>query len=95
MKSEHAQCASLIRSDLKNEFKNIKFRVTTSKYANGTSINISWNGLFPTEQQVYDIVSKYQTYQGIDALDNTSWNFIDGLPQVSFIHLSQKKNIDI
>lgn len=95
MKSQHAQCASLIRSDLKKEFKDIKFKVVTSKWANGTSIDISWNGPFPSEQQVCDVVDKYQTYRGMDALDNTSWNIIEGLPQVDFIHLRQNKNIDI
>ena len=54
------ETAKLIRAALKEAFPEIKFSVRTDKYANGSSINVSWQE-GPTAAQV-DAIAK--TFQG-------------------------------
>lgn len=58
-KSSAANCALAIREELKKAFKGVKFKVTSSNFAGGNSVNVSWTD-GPTERAVKEYTSKYQ-----------------------------------
>jgi len=54
-----AQCAIVIRKELKAAFPHIKFTVRSESYSGGDSIRVGW--LFgPTEEQIEALIGKYQ-----------------------------------
>jgi hypothetical protein len=58
-KSSLTTAAKNIRIELKKAFPNIKFSVTTQRYAGGDSIDVLWtDGV--TDKKVKDIIDKYQ-----------------------------------
>lgn len=93
--SNHAQAAKLIRQDLKKAFPAIKFSVTSSSYAGGTSIYVEWtNG--PPRDDIESIVSKYQYghFDGmIDLYEMT--NCRSDIPQVKFVQTRREISDEI
>ena len=57
--SSQAQAAKEIRKELKENFKNTKFSVTSEGYAGGDSVNVYWTD-GPTTEMVDNIIGKYQ-----------------------------------
>ena len=53
------EAAKRVRVELKHHFPNTKFRVRTSYFSMGNSIDVSWD-LGPTTRQVDAIIGKYQ-----------------------------------
>lgn len=54
-----ALAAKCIREELKTLWPTIKFKVTSKKYAGGSSVYVSWD-MGPTSRQVDAITRKYQ-----------------------------------
>jgi hypothetical protein len=85
MTSTHANCAKMIRQDLKKAFPNNKFSVTSEIYSMGSSVRINWvDGV--TSKQVESIVDKYQYghFDGMKDLYENS-NSRDDIPQVKYV----------
>jgi len=80
-----AQAAKLIRSELKQAFPEIKFRVRSRNYAGGHSVDVAWtNG--PVTESVKEITGKYQQGHFDGMTDSYVYsNGIEGLPQVNFV----------
>jgi hypothetical protein len=59
--------AKNIRQELKRAFPGVKFRVKTSRFAGGDSIDVRWTD-GPNSKQVEEIVDKYKagSYNGMD-----------------------------
>lgn len=56
-KTAHAQCASLIRKDLRKLFKGIRFKVSSIEFTSGATVSVYWTD-GPTEADVHNIVLK-------------------------------------
>lgn len=83
--STHAGASAAIKAELKKEFSNIKFSVTSDSYSGGNSVHISWiNG--PTVAEVEKFSSKYQygQFNGMEDIYEYT-NSIEGLPQVKYV----------
>lgn len=93
--STHSNCAKAIREELKLNFPNYKFSVTSESFSGGNSVHISWNN-GATVKQVDRIVNKYQYghFNGMDDMYEYS-NNIEGLPQVKFISTSRTVTEDL
>lgn len=66
------ETAKLIRQELKNNFKGIKFSVRSSSYAGGASINVSWiDG--PCEPAVSRIVKRFEGASFDGMTDSTTY----------------------
>ena len=83
--TEAAQAAKEVRKALKENFKGVKFSVTSESYSMGNSVNIDWqNG--PSRSEVESIVNKYKkgNFDGMtDSFDYSNVN--KDIPQVKFI----------
>lgn len=90
-----ALCAAAIREELKKEFPNYKFSVTSDKFSGGDSVHISWKD-GPTTKQVDSIVNKYQYghFNGMDDIYEYS-NNIEGLPQTKYVSTSREINPEL
>lgn len=83
--SSQAQCAKAIRQELKENFPETKFSVTSEGFAGGDAVNISWED-GPTTDQVEEITGKYQYghFDGmIDMYEHS--NKRDDIPQAKFV----------
>lgn len=83
--STHSNCAKAIREELKLNFPDYKFSVTSESFSGGNSVRISWtNGA--TTDQVDNIVNKYQYghFNGMEDIYEYS-NRVEGLPQVKYV----------
>lgn len=80
-----ALCAAAIREELKKEFPNYKFSVTSDNFANGNAVRIAWTD-GPTEEQVKKYTNKYEYghFDGMTDMYEYS-NNIEGLPQAKFV----------
>ena len=90
MISEHAKAAKMIRKVLKEKFSNTRFKVRSSIYSGGDSVDISWvDG--PSEDEVDRIVGKYQEghFDGMEDLYKYD-NKIEGIPQVTFVQCQRE-----
>ena len=54
------ECAKLVRKTLKEKFPNTKFSVRTHKYAGGASVDVHYHDRNLPEQEVTEVVSKFQ-----------------------------------
>ena len=72
--------AKMIRKDLKEAFKGVKFSVKSDKYSGGSSINISYTD-GPTVDEVKNIVAKYEgaDFDGMQDLKTNKDIIIDGV----------------
>jgi len=95
MKSTQAQVASLIRKELKQAFPTITFKIKSSSFAGGNSVDITWeNG--PTRDEVDTIVSKYE-YSSFDPMHDFCeiTNHRDDIPQVKFVQTQRYLSDDL
>lgn len=85
MKTEAAQCAALIRKDLKTAFPLITFTVRSSNFSMGDSVDIGYKDGVPCKD-VEAIVNKYQYghFNGMEDIYETS-DRVKGLPQAKFV----------
>jgi hypothetical protein len=81
----HAECAKMIRKELKNSFPEIKFSVRSSAFSMCTSVDIEWTD-GPASCQVDEVVKKYQ-YGHFDGMNDTYEysNLRDDLTQVKYV----------
>lgn len=81
----HAETAKAIKKELKKNFPNTKFKVTSESYSMGSSVNISWiDG--ETKEEIYAIIKKYQYghFDGMQDLYEYS-NSREDIPQVKYV----------
>lgn len=85
IKTQSAQCAALIKSELKENFPQTKFRVTSSNYSMGDSVNVSWvDGA--AHEAVEQILVKYQygRFNGCEDIYEST-NRRDDIPQTKYL----------
>ena len=87
--TEHAQCATAIRRDLKAAFPTVTFRVRSDSFSGGTSVHIDWiDG--PTTNQVDRLISKYDQGHFDGSIDLYEYsNRRDDLPQAKYVQTSR------
>lgn len=87
-----AQAAAAIRTELKNAFPGIKFRVTSENYTGGSSVRIEYvDGV--KRERVERVVCKYEQgrFDGMtDCYDYT--NSRSDVPQVKYIFVERKSS---
>lgn len=71
--SSQAQCAKDIKAELKKVFPSVKFRIRSSSFSGGNSVDVNWD-LGPTTKQVDAITKKYQ-HGYFDGMDD-SYNYV-------------------
>lgn len=85
-----ALCAKAVRAELKANFPTIKFKVTSSNFSMGNSVDVKWtNG--PSSKQVDQVIKKYQYghFDGmIDCYEHS--NTRDDIPQAKFVSGSRE-----
>lgn len=94
-KSTAANCATAIRTELKNVFPRIKFSVTSDNFSMGNSVDIRWTD-GPTSKEVKEFTSKYQYghFNGMeDIYENT--NSRDDIPQAKYVHENRSKSPEV
>lgn len=67
------ETAKLIRQELKNNFKGIKFSVRSNSYAGGASIDVSWTD-GPCEPDVSRIVKRFESASFDGMTDSTTYH---------------------
>jgi len=84
-KSEHSRAASAIRKELKENFPDTKFRVHSSVYAGGSSINIYWeDGPSTSTVKLFSDKYQYGQFDGMTDMYEYS-NDRKDIPQVKYI----------
>ena len=93
--SNHAHAAKLIRLDLKEAFPSITFKVKSSSFSGGSSVDIYWSD-GPTTSQVDSIVNKYK-YGSFDAMQDLYeiTNIRKDIPQVKYVLAHRKLSKEI
>ena len=76
-----ARVAKLIRKSIKEACPGTKFSVRSSRYAGGSSIDISWTD-GPTENQVRELASKFEGsyFDGMIDYKGSKYHTLDGEP---------------
>jgi len=89
-RSEVAQCATLIRQDLKKNFPNIKFRVQSQSYTGGNSIRVKYENAIPTEA-IENLLAKYQDghFDGMTDCYNYDKN-PENLPRTKYLFVERE-----
>lgn len=89
-KSEVAQCASLIRQDLKKNFPNIKFRVQSQSYTGGNSIRVRYENAIPTDA-IEKLLAKYEDgkFDGMTDCYNYDKN-PENLPRTKYLFVERE-----
>jgi len=90
MKTQAALCARDIKQVLKKKYPSIKFRVKSDNFANGNSVDISWN-LGPTSDDIDKLIKGYQYghFDGmIDMYEHS--NVRDDMHQAKFVHCNRE-----
>ena len=67
-----AELAAIVRRDLKAAFPGVTFRVRSSKYSMGSSVNVSWQD-GPTAAAVNAVIDRYKA-QGFDGMTDSNTN---------------------
>jgi hypothetical protein len=84
-KTQAAQCAALIRAELKEKFPLTKFKVNSENYSMGDNVNISWiDGA--AENEVEELLAKYQygRFNGMEDLYEYT-NCRDDIAQTKYL----------
>lgn len=83
--SKQAQTAKAIRTELKDAFPGIKFRVKSESFSMGNSVDIYWTD-GPTSEQVSAITGKFQYghFDGMTDMYEFS-NSREDIPQAKFV----------
>ena len=94
-KSEHAAAAQAIRQDLKKAFPGVKFRVRSSSFSMGNSVDVDWTD-GPTRSEVDRIIGRYQYghFDGMQDLYEYS-NRRDDLPQAKYVSGSRSMSDNV
>lgn len=95
IKSTVAQCAALIRNELKANFPQTKFRVTSSNYSMGDSVNVSWiDGA--AHEEVEQLLAKYQygRFNGMEDIYEST-NRRDDIAQTKYLFCDRKVSDEI
>ncbi len=89
LKSSHAATAAAIRAELKVNFPDVKFSVTSDSFAGGNSVSVSWTD-GPTSRQVKEFTSKYQygSFNGMDDIYEYT-NSREDIPQAKYVQESR------
>lgn len=90
MKSKQAECAKLIRKELKENFPRTRFSVRSRSASCVTAVDIDWHD-GPTTAQVEEVVGKYEYghFDGMRDIYEMS-NTRDDIPQVKFVQVHRK-----
>lgn len=94
-KSTHAKAASEIRKILKKEFPKTKFRVKSSSYSMGSSVDVYWiDG--PTTDAVQSLISQFQYghFDGMTDMYEYS-NSRDDIPQVKHVLTNRRMSDEV
>lgn len=85
-----AQCAKWVRMELKNKYPDIKFRVISSSFANGDSVDVGYTDGVPVEQ-VDKLLAKYE-YGHFDGMTDCYEysNSNEELPQTKYLSVSRE-----
>lgn len=64
--SEHAKAANSIKKELKQKFPGINFKVKSSSFSGGNSVDVAWD-FGPTSEEVNKLLYKYEygTFDGM------------------------------
>lgn len=83
--SIHAETAKVIRLELKLHFPTTKFKVNSSTFSGGNSVDITWTD-GPTYDQVMEISQKYE-YGSFNAMNDMyeHTNSRKDIPQVKYV----------
>jgi len=94
MKSRSAQTAAAIRTELKNAFPGIKFRVTSESYTGGSSVDIYFTDGVKRER-VERIVAKYTmgNFNGMEDIFEYT-NSRSDIPQVKYIFVNREMSAE-
>ena len=90
MKTESARTAKAIRKELKKNFPDVKFKVRSSIYSGGNSVDIFWTD-GPSERAVDKVVGKYQEGHDNNVEDLYEYdNRRSDIPQVTFVQCQRE-----
>ncbi len=95
IKTQAAQCAALIRKELKETFPQTKFKITSSNYSMGDSVNVSWvDGA--AHEAVEQLLAKYQygRFNGCEDLYEST-NRRDDIAQTKYLFCERKISDEI
>lgn len=67
-----AELAQIVRADLKTAFPGVAFRVRSSRFSMGSSVDVSWTD-GPTDAQVNTVIGRYKA-QGFDGMTDSTTN---------------------
>jgi Large polyvalent protein associated domain 29 len=89
--STHAGASAAIKAELKANFPNIKFSVTSDSFAGGDSVHIEWtDGVTIAEVEKFSSKYQYGHFNGMeDIYENT--NDRDDIPQVKYVQ--ERRNL--
>ena len=97
MKTQVAQCAQLVRKELKTLHPGVKFSVTSENYSMGDSVNVSYRREDLTEEQhralngILRSKFQYGHFNGMeDIYENSNRN--DDMPQTKFLFVDSRNN---
>jgi hypothetical protein len=84
--STHAKTAKAVRTELKQNWPNVKFKVASRSFANGNSVDIGVPRGFIQRDVLCELVRKYQ-YGTTDAMTDSydMSNVRNDIPQVKFV----------
>ena len=90
MKSTASQAAAAIREDLKKQFPEIKFRVTSQSYSGGSSIRVEYED-GPRKEIVEGTLRKYEYGAFNSMIDLYEYsNVKEDVPQVKFLMVERQ-----
>ena len=94
-KTQAALCAAAIRSELKAKFPQTKFKVTSSNYSMGDSVNVFWTNGAPLDG-VEQLLKKYQ-YGKFNSMEDIyeETNAREDIPQTKFLFCERKISDEI
>ena len=87
--SNHAECARVLRQELKGKFPGIKFSIRSHSYAGGSSIRVNW--LWGPSTDEVSLITRNYTYGDFNGMtDMYEYDPTKGAgPKVSYIFLTR------
>lgn len=92
--SDHARASWNLKTQLQMKYPGVEFKVTSSSYAGGSSLDVRWTD-GPTETQVREISNRYQAchFDGMNDMETyveTDREFRRWMGDVSYVHESRR-----